>query len=304
MQRRQLLQSAAATAAAALVRPAIAQPARVLRYVPQADLTNPDPVWSTATIAFIHGSLIWDQLYSLDEGLVPRPQMVGREQVEDDGLTWRLTLRDGLVFHDDVPVRAQDCVASILRAGKRLTTVQTLMDVTDEVKALDDKRIEFRLKKRFALLPFALSSLFIMPERIAKIDAFMQISDYVGSGPYRFVRDEWKPGSGAAYARNEKYLPRQEPISMWAGGKVANFDRIEWKTIPDPATQAAALQRNEVDWVEAPLIDLTPMLRKASGVRVEVFDKLGSLMLMAFNFYHPPFDSDQRNAQRDQPINV
>ena len=291
MQRRQLLQSAAATAAAALVRPAIAQPARVLRYVPQADLTNPDPVWSTATIAFIHGSLIWDQLYSLDEGLVPRPQMVGREQVEDDGLTWRLTLRDGLVFHDDVPVRAQDCVASILRAGKRLTTVQTLMDVTDEVKALDDKRIEFRLKKRFALLPFALSSLFIMPERIAKIDAFMQISDYVGSGPYRFVRDEWKPGSGAAYARNEKYLPRQEPISMWAGGKVANFDRIEWKTIPDPATQAAALQRNEVDWVEAPLIDLTPMLRKASGVRVEVFDKLGSLMLMAFNFYHPPFDN-------------
>ena len=190
-----------------------------------------------------------------------------------------------------MPVRAQDCVASILRAGKRLTTVQTLMDVTDEVKALDDKRIEFRLKKRFALLPFALSSLFIMPERIAKTDAFMQISDNVSSGPYRFVRDEWKPGSGAAYARNEKYLARQEPISMWAGGKVANFDRIEWKTIPDPATQAAALQRNEVDWVEAPLIDLTPMLRKASGVRVEVFDKLGSLMLMAFNFYHPPFDN-------------
>ena len=156
---------------------------------------------------------------------------------------------------------------------------------------LTDKRIEFRLKKRFALLPFALSGVFIMPERIAKTDAFTQISEYVGSGPYRFMRDEWKPGSGAAYARNEKYVPRQEPISMWAGGKVANFDRIEWKTIPDPATQGAALQRDEVDWVEAPLIDLTPMLRKAPGIKVEVFDKLGSLMLMAFNFYHPPFDN-------------
>jgi peptide/nickel transport system substrate-binding protein len=240
MKRRQLLQSTAATAAVVLARPAIAQPARVLRYVPQADLTNPDPVWSTATIAFIHGALIWDQLYSLDEALIARPQMVAGEQVEDDGLTWRLTLRDGLVFHDDVPVRAQDCVASILRAGKRITTVQTLMGVTNEVKALDDKRIEFRLKKRFALLPFALSGVFIMPERIAKTDAFTQISEYVGSGPYRFMRDEWKPGSGAAYARNEKYVPRQEPISMWAGGKVANFDRIEWKTIPDPATQAWA----------------------------------------------------------------
>ena len=165
MKRRQLLQSAAATAAIGLARPAIAQPARLLRYVPQADLTNPDPVWSTATIAFIHGYLIWDKLYGLDEGLVARPQMAAGEQVEDDGLTWRLMLRDGLVFHDDVPVRAQDCVASILRAGKRITTVQTLMDVIDEVKALDDRRIQFRLKKRFSLLPFALSDVFIMPER-------------------------------------------------------------------------------------------------------------------------------------------
>ena len=174
MKRRQLLQS---TAAAVLARPAIAQPVRVLRYVPQADLTNPDPVWSTATIAYIHGYLIWDQLYSLDEGLIARPQMVVGEQVEDDGLTWRLTLRDGLVFHDDVPVRAQDCVASIQRAGKRITTVQTLMGVTNEVKALDDKRIEFRLKNRFALLPFALNGVFIMPERIARTDAFTQINN-------------------------------------------------------------------------------------------------------------------------------
>ena len=78
---------------------------------------------------------------------------------------------------------------------------------------------------------------------------------------------------------------------MWAGGKVANFDRIEWKIIPDPATQAAALQQKEVDWVEQPLIDLTPMLRKSPGVKVEVFDKFGALMVIAFNFYHPPFDN-------------
>jgi peptide/nickel transport system substrate-binding protein len=291
MKRRDLLKVTAATAAAGLARPSLAQGTRLLRYVPQADLTNPDPVWSTATIAYIHGYLIWDQLYSLDEGLIPRPQMVAGDDTSADGLTWTLTLRDGLLFHDGVPVRAQDCVASIQRAGKRITTVQTLMSVIDEVKALDDKRIEFRLKKRFSLLPFALNDVFIMPERIAKTDAFTQISEYIGSGPYRFIRDEWKLGSGAAYARNEKYVPRQEPISMWAGGKVANFDRIEWKTIPDPATQAAASQRNEVDWVEAPLIDLAPMLRKAPGIKVEVFDKFGSLMVMAFNFYHPPFDN-------------
>jgi peptide/nickel transport system substrate-binding protein len=291
MQRRDLLRATAATVAAGLARPSLAQGTRLLRYVPQADLANPDPVWSTATIAFIHGFMIWDQLYSLDEGLTPRPQMVAGDETDADGLIWRLTLRDGLMFHDGVPVRAQDCVASILRSGKRATTVQTLMAFTDEVKALDDKRIEFRLKKRFPLLRFALNDVFIMPERIAKTDAFTQISEYIGSGPYRFIRDEWKAGSGAAYARFDKYVPRQEPISMWAGGKLANFDRVEWKTIPDSATQAAALQQNEVDWVEQPLIDLTPMLRKAPGINVEVFDKFGTLMVLAFNFYNPPFDN-------------
>ncbi len=291
MKRRDLLRATAASAAVGLARPSLAQGARILRYVPQADLANPDPVWSTATVAFIHGNMIWDQLYSLDEGLTPRPQMLAGAETDADGLTWRLTLRDGLMFHDGTPVRAQDCVASILRTGKRITTPQTLMAFTNEVKALDDKRIEFRLKRRFSLLPFALTDVFIMPERIAKTDAFTQISEYVGSGPYRFLRDEWQAGSHAAYARNEKYVPRQEPISMWAGGRVAIFDRVEWKIIPDPATQTAALQQNEVDWVEQPLIDLVPMLRKSPNVNVEVFDKFGTLMVHAFNFYNPPFDN-------------
>ena len=185
MKRRQLLQSAAATAAVGLARPSLAQGARVLRFVPQADLANPDPVWSTAVVAFEHAYMIWDQLYGLDEGLNPRPQMVAGDETDADGLTWRLTLRDGLVFHDGAPVRAQDCVASILRTSKRVPTVQTLIGVTNEVKALDDKRIEFRLKKKFPLLTFALCDAFIMPERIAQTDAFTQISEYTGSGPYR-----------------------------------------------------------------------------------------------------------------------
>jgi peptide/nickel transport system substrate-binding protein len=242
-------------------------------------------------IAAEHAFLVWDQLYGLDENLLPQRQMVAGEEVSEDGLTWRLTLRDGLMFTDGAPVRASDCVPSILRASKRVAIMESLIAVTNEVKALDDKRIEFRLKKRFALLPFALTGCFIMPERIASTDAFTMIKEHVGSGPYKFVPSEWKAGSGAAYVRNEKYVPRAEPVSMWAGGKVAHFDRIEWHTIPDPSTAAAALQRNEVDWVETPLIDLAPQLAKADGVKVGVFDKLGNWMMMAFNHYQPPFDN-------------
>ena len=289
MKRRTLLATAAS---ASLARPALAQgTSRILRFVPQADLANPDPVWSTTVIAAEHAFLVWDKLYDLDEGLIPRPQMVGRQEVSSDGLVWKLTLRDGLRWHDGEKVRAQDCSPSILRAARRTPVVESLTSLTEEMRALDDTTLQFRLKKPYALLPFSLSSAFIMPERIAKTDAFTMISEHIGSGPYKFVPAEWRAGAGATYIRNDAYIPRPEPISMWSGGKTAHFDRIEWKTIPDPATAAAALQRGEVDWVETPLIDLVPTLAKSQGVAVDTFDKLGNWMMMAFNHYQPPFDN-------------
>ncbi len=289
MKRRTLIATAAAMA---LARPARAQgSSRVLRFVPQADLANPDPVWSTTVIAAEHAYLIWDKLYDLDEGLIPQMQMVGAQDVSADGLTWKLTLREDLLWHDGGNVRAQDCIPSILRSARRTPVVESLMSATEELKALDDKTLQFRLKKPYALLPFSLTGVFIMPERIAKTDAFTMISEFVGSGPFKFVASEWKAGASAVYLRNESYVPRAEPVSMWSGGKVANFDRVEWLTIPDPATAAAALQRGEVDWVETPLIDLVPSLSKSPGVVVNSFDKLGNWMMLAFNHYQPPFDN-------------
>jgi peptide/nickel transport system substrate-binding protein len=289
MQRRTFLTAAAA---ATLARPAIAQgTSRVLRYIPQADLANPDPVWSTATISAIHAKLIWDNLYGLDENLIPQRQMVAGEEVSADGLTWTLTLRDGLAFTDGEMVRPADCIPSIERSAKRSPVVGSLLAATNEMTALDDKRLQFRMKRRFPLLPYALDTVYIMPERIAKTDAFTQIKEYIGSGPMRFLPNEWRAGASVAYARNEKYVPRSEPISMWAGGKVMHFDRIEWRIIPDPATAAAALQNNEMDWLETALIDLVPMLKKAPGVKTAVFDKLGTLMGLFFNQYQPPFDN-------------
>ncbi len=291
MKRRQLL---AAAAALQLARPALAQGSgnpRILRFVPHADLANPDPVWSTTTVAAMHSMMVWDRLYELDEGFLPQKQMVGGEEVSDDGLTWTLTLREGLMHHDGERVRAADAVASIERTKRRAPLVETLMVNTDELTAVDDNRLRFRLKKKFSLLPYALTGVVVMPERIAKTDAFTQINEYVGSGPFRFVREEWRAGAGAVYVRNEKYVPRSEPISMWAGGKVVHFDRVEWTTMPDPATSLAALQRGEIDWLDGALSDHLPILRRAPGVKTEVFDQLGNLMSLFFNHHQPPFDN-------------
>ncbi len=191
MKRRDFIAASAATMAApALATPASAQAKSTIRFVPQADLALLDPVFTTGLVTRNHGFLVYDQLYGLDESFNPQPQMVDGHVIENDGKTWKLTLRDGMTFHDGTPVLARDAVASIDRWMKIDAFGQNLRAVTDQLTAASDKVIEFRLKKPFPLLPTALAkpSSFcpILPERLAKTPVNVQVTDMTGSGPFRF----------------------------------------------------------------------------------------------------------------------
>ena len=301
MQRRDFLAGSTALLAAGSAGRSRAASANVLRFVPQADLSSIDPVWTTATVSFNHGMMVYDSLYGVDETLTAQPQMVAGHEISDDKLTWTFTLRDGLLFHDNEPVRGVDCVASIKRWGQRKGFGQKLLSLTDEMTALDDKRFRIRLKSPFPLMTFALGGpdlCMIMPQRSAEVDAFKQITDPVGSGPFRFLPWERVSGSFVAYAKWEKYQPRQEKPSYWAGGKAVYVDRVEWHVLPDGAVAANALQQGELDWIENPVFDLMPMLRKAPGVQLIVIDPLFFPSVIALNHTQPPFD----NAKLRQAI--
>ncbi|WP_159992804.1 ABC transporter substrate-binding protein [Roseomonas sp. 18066] len=301
MNRRDLLKAGIALPALATTlaapRLARAQAARTLRFVPYADIAVVDPHFSTAYTVRTHALAVFDTLYGTDENFQAHPQMVAGHVVSADQLIWTLTLRPGLVFHDDTPVLARDCVASIQRWGKRDAFGQSLMAVTEELSAPDDRTIRFRLKKPFPLLPQALgraSSLVpaIMPARLAETDAFKQVTEVVGSGPYRFLANDRIPGARVAYARHEKYVPRPDGVaSFTAGPRVAHFDRLEFNVIPDAATAANALITGDVDWVEQPMIDLLPGLRRNRDIVVEVKDPSGMNGQLRFNHLFPPFDN-------------
>ena len=293
MRRRDLLKAAPLLATGALAAPALAQAQKPLRFVPQANLTAIDPIWTTAVITYNHAYMVYDTLYGYDGAGNIRPQMCAGHEISADGLTWTFRLRDGLMFHDKEKVLARDCTRSILRWGSRDSFGQHLMRYVNEITALDDQQFAIRLKKPCPQLLFGLGArqCFVMPERVASRPGTEQLTDPTGSGPFRFLRDEWVSGARCAYARFDGYVPRQEPPAFFAGGKVANFERVEWIVQPDPATAAAALQKNEVDWVEIPLIDLCPMLKKSPGVDVVVVDPGGWLMFMVINHLNPPFDN-------------
>ena len=294
MERRSFLAGTAAALAAPHVARAAGQ--RVLRFIPQSDLTVLDPVWTTAYVTRNHGFMVFDTLYGLDGRFRPTPQMVAGAVRNHDGTEWRLGLRPGLLFHDGTPVLARDCVASIKRWGARDAFGQALMAATDEVSAPDDMTIQFRLKHPFPLLPDALgksatSMCPIMPERLASTDPFTQVTEMVGSGPYRFIADERVVGARVVYERFARYTPRPSGTPDWtAGPKLANFDRVEWQVVPDAATAAAALQQGEVDWWEYPLPDLLPLLRKNAALTIKMPNPTGQIPVLRMNQLHAPFD--------------
>ncbi len=272
----------------------LAEDQRRITFVPHADLVSLDPVWTTADITRNYSLAVFDTLYGYDASFQVQPQMIEGHQVSDDGKTWNLTLRDGLKFHDGTPVLAKDCVASIARFSKRDPFGQALAARTDEMTAASDKVIRIRLKKPFSLLPDALGQVYcvMMPERLAMTDAMKQVTEAIGSGPFRFLPDERVSGSRVVFARNADYVPRKDGApSFNAGPKIAYFDRVVWNFIPDPATAAAALMQGEVDWWENPTIDLVPQLRTNKNIVVEVKDKTGEIGCLRFNHLFPPFDN-------------
>jgi len=302
MDRRTLLKAGtglagAGLATAGLSGPALSQgaAARTLRFVPQANLANFDPIWGTQYVVRNAAAMVWDTLYGVDSNLVPQRQMVESEEASADGLTWTFKLRPGLKFHDGTPVLSKDVVASLNRWSVRDPMGQMIRAIQNDLTAVDDATFRWSLKQPYPKMLLALAKAnspcsFIMPERIARTDPFQQITEYVGSGPYRFVRNEWVPGAKAVFEKFADYVPRAEPASWLAGGKRAMIDRVEWVVMPDGATAAAALQNGEVDWWEYPISDLMPLLKRNRNIQSDIGDPFGNIGALRMNHLFPPFN--------------
>jgi peptide/nickel transport system substrate-binding protein len=270
--------------------------AKTLRFIMRNDLRVLDPMWTTAYITRNHAYMVFDTLFALDSKLEPHPQMVGEYSISADKLVYTFALRDGLQFHDGQPVRGADCVASLKRWMARDSLGQSLAAVVNEMTGGEGKTFSIRLKEPFPLLLAGLAKVsslppFIMPERLAKTDPYQQVTDTVGSGPFKFVIEEFQPGHKAVYVKNAAYIPRDEPPNWASGGKVAKVDRVEWLYMPEYSAAAAALGNGEVDWWEAAPPDLVPVLAANPDIKVEKTDPLGSTTMLRFNHLHPPFNN-------------
>ena len=273
--------------------------AATLNAVLEAEVVTLDPHFTTAYISRTFGYMVFDTLFAMDTAGNIKPQMIDRYETSADGLTWTFTLRDGLNFHDGTPVTAEDCVLSLKRWETRDGFGRRLLEATASLDALDTKTFRLILNRKFGLVLDALgkpSSVtpFILPARLARTPGTEKITEIVGSGPFKFRQDLYRPGDSMQLDRNAAYVPRSEPADFLSGGKVPKLDSIVLKVIPDGSTAASALMRGEVDYLQYAPFDLIPQLEKAPGIHVQGFT--GAQMFMGWyrlNQASKPFDDPE-----------
>ncbi|PDT74740.1 ABC transporter substrate-binding protein [Bradyrhizobium sp. C9] len=296
------------TLAAALTALALSFAPQELSFAPQAmaagktitavmhsDLRVIDPILTTAYITRDHGYMVFDTLVATDSNFKIQPQMADWK-ISDDKLTYTFTLRDGLKWHDGTPVTAEDCVASLKRWAKVDGMGQKLMDFTASLEATDAKTITLKLKEPYGLVLDSIGKpssrvAFMMPKRLAETPPDKPIPEQIGSGPFKFVQAEFQPGVKAVYVKNTDYVPRKEPASWTAGGKVVKVDRVEWVTMADAQTAMNALQSGDIDFLENPSFDTLSILESDKDLKVETLNKFGFQTLGRMNFLYPPFDN-------------
>lgn len=272
--------------------PAMAQ---TITAVMHSGLRMMDPIQSTAFITREHGYMIYDTLVGMDSDFTVQPQMASWE-VLDDGKVYRFTLRDGLKWHDGTPVTSEDCVASIQRWLDNDNTGPVIKDFLAGYNIVDDQVFDVQLNEPTSLLLDSLAKIssrpaFMMPKRIVEASADKAVSEMIGSGPFKFVAEEFRPGVKVVYEKNTDYLPRSEPSDWTSGGKVVNVDKVEWVSMPDAMTAANALLNGEVDYIEHYPYDLLPLVQNNSDLVTKVIDPLGNWSYYRMNHLYPPFDN-------------
>ena len=294
MKRRAFMASGAVTALAA---PTIARATTsTLKHIPISDPTSLDPVWTTGDPTRNFSLAVYDTLYGNDASFTPQPQMAAGHTLSADKRTWTITLRDGLKFHDNAPVTAADCVASLRRWIQVDPFGVIVARYVDSFAAPNDKTLVIRLKQPFALIPTALAlySSCIMPAHQVPANPRDQITTAIGSGPFVYKASERVPGAKVVFEKFAGYVPRSSGTpSFMAGPKVAHFDRVEWTVITDSATSAAALESGEQDWWAFPDIDLLATLRATGKIRTRITDVTGEVGCLRFNWLYPPFDKPE-----------
>ncbi|WP_251341543.1 ABC transporter substrate-binding protein [Haloplanus halophilus] len=246
-----------------------------------ADVKNYDPTRANDTTSRKAFGLVYEPLLSVDFEGQARPTLATAVEQRDD-LTWRLSLREGVTFHDGSDFTASDVVATF----ERYEGTPRESDVYlwyDDATIVDDHTLDVTLADRYAPFRKSLGGVPIVPEAAASGDLDLSTTP-IGTGPYEFdthepdrlfrltrADDHWYDGSGE--------VPARPPI-----------ETLTFRIIVEGPSQVAALRAGDVDLANNPPADSVADLRENDDVTVS--DHLaGGFEMVVFPLASAPFSN-------------
>ncbi|GHC76548.1 ABC transporter substrate-binding protein [Limoniibacter endophyticus] len=233
-----------------------------------------DPQFSRTGNNQMTADNMFETLLMTDANLQMHPNLA-TEWTNIDPLTWEITLRDDVTFHDGTPFTADDVVFSLDRTDKVPNSPAPFSDMVSSVanvEAIDDHKVRVKTKTPNPPLMEQIGRVFMVSKKAAEnatLEDFNSGKAAIGTGPYQFI--SWKPAESLTLKAYSNY---------W--GEKPDFENVEFRFIANNAARTAALLSGSVDLIDSVAPADVPRLEGQNNIKVYPIES-GRLVYLALN---------------------
>jgi peptide/nickel transport system substrate-binding protein len=258
--------SLAALVAAGLAMASVAE-AKTFKWANAGDVSSMDPYARNETFLLTFTSNVYDPLVRRDKDLKLEPALATKwGQV--DKTTWFFDLRQGVKFSDGTPFTADDAVFSLNRANGPGSNMKGYFVSVQEIKKVNDHRIEVVTKYPDPLLAEKWAALAMMSKAWAEKNNAVNAADMTKNEENFATRNAM--GTGAFVLKERKAGERTVlvPNPGWWDKPAHNLTEVIFTPVANPATRVAAIKAGDIDMMyEVPPAD-TDSLKRDANVKV------------------------------------
>lgn len=241
-----------------------------------------DPMTSTADLVGTIMQHVYEPLYTFDANWNIAPMLAeGLPAVSKDGLTYTISLRKGVIFHNGREMNADDVVASLTRWMELSPRGKAVGKEVVSLKAKSALSVELKLKAPYAPLLAQLALPSGMAAIMAKESIAPQLKDFIGTGPYKFK--ERKPDQYTVLVRHDAYSPRKEAASGYAGRREAVLDELRFVPVPNANTRVEGVLSGQFHYADLLPVEAASRIDKAGSTVVPIVTKNFGFPYIVFN---------------------
>ncbi|MEM7494628.1 MAG: ABC transporter substrate-binding protein [Myxococcota bacterium] len=202
-----------------------------------------DPRFTTSAVAQRISQLIYGRLFVVGDDLLPQPFLAESAENVDDR-TVKVTLREGLTFHDGSPLTARDVAYTFNHLGDddvRSPHAVKFAEFLDNAQAINDREVLFKLKRPYAPVLTDIAAIGIVSRKRCEGRSQTCKDEHAGSGPFRIK--QWDAATETLTL---------QPHGGWFEG-APKIKQLIVRVVRDPNTRLLELLDGKTDLSEGEL---------------------------------------------------